>query len=258
LAANRGFKTNLDTAQFAYDRGRELSRSGNLSDSALETRQSAFEAAKASLEQGEAALKALEVQLSQATIVSPVDGRLAAASPAVGQLAQAGMTLFSVIENDALEVQAKVPEQLLGKVAESQTVQVVASDGSRSVGRVRAIAQQVDAATRLGIVYVTLPNSTGFRVGMSARTTFETPLADVVTVPDTALAFREGATGVFTVDQQETVHFLKIEIGDRHDGRVIVLSGLASGQRVAVDGVGFLDDGMQVRVAGAAQDGASK
>lgn len=256
LAANRGLETSLDGAQLAYDRGLQLSKTGNLSASELLSRQTALDAARSTLEQGEAALKALHVQVAQATILSPVDGRLASASPPVGQVAQAGVTLFSIIEEDVLEVQAKVPEQLLGKIGQDQTVRVSASDGNGVVGTVRAIAQQVDAMTRLGVVYVTLPGSSGFRIGMSARVTFETALADVVTVPDTALAWRDGGTGVFKVDSQETVHFTEVESGDRQNGRVIVLSGLAAGDPVAVDGVGFLNDGMTVRVAEATLAGA--
>lgn len=249
VAANRGLGASLNVAQLALDRGQQLSANGNLSASEQQSRQSALDSAKSTLEQGEAALKSLRLQLAEATILAPVNGRLATASPSVGQLAQTGTTLFSIIEDDDLEVQAAVPEQLLGRIVERQGVVVAGSDGTGVVGTVRAIAQQVDPTTRLGIVYVTLPDASGFRIGMSAQVTFETALANVLTVPETALAWRDGATGVFVVDEGEKVHFTKVEAGDHQDGRVVIIDGLATGRDVAIDGIGFLNEGMQVRVA---------
>jgi RND family efflux transporter MFP subunit len=258
VAANRGFSASLEAAQLAYDRGQELSTKGNLSASNLQSRQSALDTARSTLDQGEAGLKSLQLQLAQAAIVAPVDGRLASASPAVGQIAQAGATLFSIIEDDDLEVQAKVPEQVLGKISQQQSVEIVGNDSTHVPGTVRAIAQQVDAATRLGLVYITLPASSGFRVGMSAQVSFQTNLPAVVTIPEAALIWRDGAEGVFIVDNSDKVHFVKVESGDHQDGRVIVVSGLTPGQSIAVDGVGFLNDGMQVRVADLSQAKTNK
>lgn len=258
VAANRGSAASLEAAQLAFDRGKALSSNGNLSSSDLQSRQSALDTAKSTAEQGEAALKSLRLQLAQATITAPVDGRLASASPTVGQVVQAGTTLFSIIENDDLEVQAKVPEQTLGKIQPGENVAITGNDGSHATGTVRAIAQQVDAATRLGTVYITLPSASGFRIGMSAQVSFETAVPNAMTVPETALAWREGDQGVFTIDSSATAHFTKVEAGAHQDGRVVIVAGLAADQQIAVDGVGFLNEGTQVRIAASSKTQVSK
>jgi len=256
IATNQGRQASLDAAQFSYDRGVELSSKGNLSKEDMETRQSTLATAKSSLAEGQAALKALQAQLAQGTIVAPVDGRIVAAAPVLGTVVQIGTELFKIVQDDRLEVQAKVPEQLLGRISAQQKVEVVDAAGRTISGTVRALAQQVDTTTRLGTVYVSLPNDSGVRVGMSAELEFDVPLGDVLSVPEAALAWRDNQAGVFAVDAAGKASFVKVATGAHQNGRVVISAGLTAGQNVAVDGVGFLNDGTQVRVAAASKTAA--
>jgi len=52
------------------------------------------------------------------------------------------------------------------------------------------------------------------------------------------------------IGEDETVRRRPIRIGEAVDGRVEIVDGLKSGDRIAVAGISFLRDGMKVRDLG--------
>lgn len=251
-ATNQGRQASVETAKLANDRGEKLLASNAISREDVETRQTTLATAQASLAEGQAALKSLQVQLAEGTIVAPVDGRIAGAPPTIGGVVSTGTELFKINRDDRLEVQAKVPEQYLGLIKPGQGVSVTEATARTISGEVRAVAEQVDQTTRLGTVYVSLPAGTGLRTGMSAGASFELPGDPALTIPEASLAWRDNSAGVFVIDASGVAAFHKVKTGAHQDGRVVITDGLEAGQKVAVNGVGFLNDGTKVRVASAA------
>ena len=81
---------------------------------------------------------------------------------------------------------------------------------------------------------------------------------NVVTVPEQAVVLRPAGKVVYLIDEGRAVQRV-VEAGYKKDGRVEILSGLAEGETVAVDGAGFLTDRAPVAIAGArAPGGAAK
>jgi hypothetical protein len=60
--------------------------------------------------------------------------------------------------------------------------------------------------------------------------------------------FRENRAGVYVLANNSTVRFAPITEGGRAEGLVAIAAGLQAGQRVVVEGAGFLGEGDQVRV----------
>jgi len=253
IATNQGRAASVETARLANERGAKLLANNAISQEDVETRQTTLATAQSSLAEGQAALKSLQVQLAEGTIVAPVDGRIAAASPTLGGVVSTGTELFKINQDDRLEVQAKVPEQYLSLIKPGQTVSVTEATARTIPGEVRAVAEQVDQTTRLGTVYVSLPAGSGLRTGMSAEALFKLAGDPVLTIPEASLAWRDNAAGVFVIDASGVAAFRKVTTGAHQDGRVAVTDGLVAGQKVAIDGVGFLNDGTKVGVASADQ-----
>jgi hypothetical protein len=105
---------------------------------------------------------------------------------------------------------------------------------------------------------VALSSMGGFRPGMFARATIDAGDQPALTVPSASVLYRENRPGVFVVDAARKVHFRRIAVlattGDR-----VAATGLNAGERVVVDGAGFLGEGDLVRVgASPAPQAASK
>jgi multidrug efflux pump subunit AcrA (membrane-fusion protein) len=60
---------------------------------------------------------------------------------------------------------------------------------------------------------------------------------------------RPAGTVVYVIEEGRAVQRV-VETGLQRDGVVEILSGLKAGERVAVDGAGFLTDGAAVEVKG--------
>lgn len=82
---------------------------------------------------------------------------------------------------------------------------------------------------------------------MFARVEIAVESAMALAVPQESLVFRGGENAVFVVGDA-TVSLRPVATGTRRDGWVEITEGMVPGERVAVDGAGFLKDGDVVRV----------
>ncbi|NBU29857.1 MAG: efflux RND transporter periplasmic adaptor subunit, partial [Caulobacteraceae bacterium] len=66
--------------------------------------------------------------------------------------------------------------------------------------------------------------------------------------PQSAVVFRNSRPGVFVIDAKSQAHFRPVTTGARVGKSVEIAEGLNVGERVVVNGAGFLSDGDTVRV----------
>jgi membrane fusion protein (multidrug efflux system) len=71
------------------------------------------------------------------------------------------------------------------------------------------------------------------------------PRPDALTVPEEALVISEGGTALFVMEEG-TARRRAVTTGGRGDGRIEVISGLAAGDKVVVNGAALLSDGARV------------
>jgi len=84
----------------------------------------AVEAAGRQVEQAEASLNVINVQLDKLTVASPVSGVVASRHAEVGEIAQPGLPILTVTKLDEVTLTAYVPERDIGLVKLGQEVQV--------------------------------------------------------------------------------------------------------------------------------------
>lgn len=84
------------------------------------------------------------------------------------------------------------------------------------------------------------------RSGAFARARFRLGKRSVIRVPREAVYERGQLTGVFVVDDEQTVHRRLVRLGRDLDGTVEVLSGLEAGERIAARIVPGLVDGARL------------
>jgi len=225
----------------ALRRARELNERGFLSRAALDT-------AVANHAIASAAVAEARERLDQTNIRAPVAGLITARSVVKGQIVAAGTELFRLVRAGQIELNAQVPQAELPLVRPGQSAVVSGQEAAATTGVVRVVTPQVDPQTRLGLARITLPPGSGFRPGNFARASIDVGAQPAFVVPSAAIVFREGRAGVYVIDGASQVHFRPVKAGARSGGLVEV-TGVTTGQRVAVQGAGFLAEGNLVTVA---------
>jgi RND family efflux transporter MFP subunit len=242
--------------QAALGRAQELRQRGFLSQASLEQAQANQRTAAAQLAAAQASRAETATRLDQTNVRAPVSGLITARSVVKGQIVAAGTELFRLVRDGQLELNAQIPETELPLVRPGMSAQVSASEVGTVTGRVRVVTPQVDPQTRLGVARISLTGS-GLRPGMFAETAIDVGAAPTVAVPQAAVVFRDGKPGVYVIATDNRVRFRPVTTGPRIGQQVSIVSGLAGGERVAVQGAGFLGEGDRVTVAAAGSVRAS-
>jgi cobalt-zinc-cadmium efflux system membrane fusion protein len=179
-------------------------------------------------------------------IKSPIDGTVIERSVVQGQLADPSKTLFRIGDLSTLWLHAHVFERDAVRVQTGRTATVTfaALPGTSSEAVIQWIGREVNASSRTIDIRLDVPNPDGvLRPGMSA--TVSLPLGEigpsaVVTIP--AAAVQRVGAGWAVFIPHGAAEFAVRPIGRGRDlaGEVEVLSGLAAGDEVVVDGAFLL------------------
>lgn len=252
-------------AKAQLERARPLVKDKYLSESVFDQREVAAkaaeaqrESAKGSLAQAEADKNQIEAQRRElqwrrgrAEVRAPADGIISRRSARIGGLALAnalagGDTMFRIIANGEIELDAEVAETHLWKVKAGQQARVTAPGGIEASGAVRLVSPEVDKTTRLGHVRVFLGARPDLKIGAFGRGTIETARGRAIAVPLSAVLHGgEGASVQVVVDGK--VETRQVKTGLETNGMVAIESGLAEGDLVVAKAGTFLRDGDAVR-----------
>jgi RND family efflux transporter MFP subunit len=256
-AALQEAQANASAAAVDAQRARALQSSGAFSEQQIMQYLTTERTANARVEAAKAMLTQQQLRLKYAQVVAPDSGIISARSATVGAVVGVGTELFRLIRQGRLEWRAEVTAAELARITPGMPVKVKAASGSDLTGKVRTIGPTIDPQTRNALVYVDLPPSLSanapFKAGMFASGQFELGSSNAVTVPQQAIAVRDGFSYVFRLNPDQRVSQLKVGTGRRLGDRVEVVSGLAPDTLIVVTGAGFLNDGDLVRSAPAAQ-----
>jgi RND family efflux transporter MFP subunit len=250
-AALQEAEANAAAAQSDAQRARALQSSGAMSEQEVTRYITAERTAAARVASARATLSQQQLRLKYTQVVAPDSGIVSARSATVGAVAGVGTELFRMIRQGRLEWRAEVTAAELPRMKPGLKAQVKAASGATVTGTVRTVAPTVDPQSRVALVYVDLPPSLApgapLKAGMFAGGQFELGESSALTVPQQAIAVRDGFAYVFRLNQDSRVSQLKVTTGRRIGERVEVVAGLPADALVVVSGAGFLNDGDLVR-----------
>ncbi len=250
-AEHQAARTRADAARKVLQRKRELAAEKLVTVRELQEAEGAAATAEAEVRVALAALRAFGAadgggDASRILLRSPVAGEVIERSVVVGQLADPARTLLRVGDLSQLWLNAHVFERDAVRVAPGGTASVgfAALPGRTVEARIALIGREVDPASRTIPVRLDVPNSDGvLRPGMSASVSL--PLGEstgsVVAVPIASVQ-RVGDDWVVFLPGREpgAYEIRRIGRGRELGGEVEVLTGLAPGDRVVVDGAFLL------------------
>jgi len=244
-----------ELARLNYERSAKLAAQQLISESSLDELRASRINAEAQTATARAARDAAKLRRDFADLRAPADGPISKRLVQPGQVVSAGTELLRLIRDGRLEWRAELPEDQLTGVAVGNTVELPYADAVVS-GRIRAVTPGVDAQTRTGTIFADLPEPGTLKPGVYVEGRIVTGEGQALTIPTAAIVQRDGHSYVFTVNDKQQAARLRVRTGQAVQGRTAILEGLKVGDRVVVDGAGFLGEGDRVRVVADAKANA--
>jgi multidrug efflux pump subunit AcrA (membrane-fusion protein) len=180
---------------------------------------------------------------SQTSLRAPAAGLVTQVNTVVGAPAspQAG-PMFRIAVNNDIDLDAEVPAFHMMKLNPGATVRISRDNGPDIVGRVRLVSPQIDRATHLGHVRITLTSSSSLKIGMFAQASIDAKRSCGVAIPRTAIDHL-----TVQVVKGNTVETRKVRVGLVSDTSTEILEGLDVGEIVVADAGSSLHDGDQIK-----------
>jgi RND family efflux transporter MFP subunit len=180
-----------------------------------------------------------------ARVIAPIAGMVTVKSVDSGMTVFPGTPLLTVEEEGHYRLEAAVPESLMGKVKPGDGLRVAVDGIGTMDGRVAEVVPAADPTSRTFTAKVDI-EAKGLSSGIFGRVYLPVGSHRGITVPRAALKENGMLTSVWVVGKDSIARMRLVRTGRESDGRVEVLSGLSSGERIVVSGVEKIVDGAKV------------
>jgi membrane fusion protein (multidrug efflux system) len=250
-------KAAVGQAQIDINRYTPLVAEKAVSQAELDKAQSSEKAALAQQQASEAALDNAKLNLGWTTVASPISGIAGIRKVSIGDLITPITVMTTVSAVDPIYVDFSITEQdYLRFVRQKdsrragQDLQLILGDGTVFSHRGHALLlnREVDSRTGTLQVRAEFPNPGNIlRPGQYARIRAVTELRkDAMVVPQRAVSELQGIYQVGVVGADNKVLIKAVKLGPQVGDMWVIDSGLAPGDKVVVDGLQRLRDGMVV------------
>jgi len=267
------WQARLDKANNDVTRYTPLAKIQAVSQQELDNAVAAQAAARAQVDAGKAAVQKATIDLSYTRILSPVTGLIGTTKVKEGSLVGRGentlLTTISMI--DPIQFRAGLAEaEYLRVVQQLQKqgykdlktlpVDLLLADGSTygHQGHPELAERNVDASTGTLMLQFKFPNPERLlRPGQYGRARFviEKRTAAML-VPQRAVQEMQGTYSVAVVNGDSTIAFRTVKVGPRQDTNWVIEDGVKPGDRVVIEGLQRVRDGMKVTPKEAAKQSA--
>lgn len=254
----------VETARLDYDSKQELFREDVVSEYDLSTARNALAVAEAGLEQAKAQETDARNNLSYTEVRSPSDGVVGTLPYRVGALVNPSLAVplttvsdnsemyvyFSMTENQlrSLLRQYGSPEEVINRMP---SIRLRLNDGTmyEDEGRVETISGVINRQTGTVSVRGVFPNGKSLLFsGGIGNVVIPRTEKDAVVIPQSAAYELQDKLFVYKVSDGKAVA-TQLTVERIHDGKqYIVRDGLRAGDVIVSEGVGLVQDGMEITV----------
>ena len=236
----------LADARRQYDRSRDLLAQNFVAQGAVDTAQANMEAQAAAVQQDQAAIDAVKVNLSYARVTAPSPGRVGAITVYPGtSVSPGGSPLVTITQLDPIQVAFNLPQRYVtdalkllagrsggGKV----TAMLPEGHGSRD-GRMQFVDSQIDpnsGTVRVKAGFANDDHALWPGAYVDVVVTVQT-IADAIVIPQAAIVPAPHGNVVFVVGPDKHAVLRPISVL-QSSGDDAVVSGVTPGERIVVDG----------------------
>lgn len=237
----------------------------------LDNALAAVEVGKAGVESAKARVESAQLDLGYCDIKATVTGLIGAKQVSIGELVGKGeptlMTTISTLDpiwfycnvSEVDYLQAQEKGKLTGNKVENVPLTLILSNGKEhgDPGKFVFIDRAVDVKTGTLRVRAEFPNKDKLlRPGMFARVRVDIgKRPNTITVPERAIVDLQGKTFVWRIAGDGKASQQAVALGEQAGPRIVINEGLKAGDRIIVEGVHKVREGMQVTIAAATKSG---
>jgi len=239
-----------------YERQKRIFEQGAGAQKFMEVAEYNYKAARSAVEYQIAKLDQARRNLRKTKLISPYDGVIAWRSVQPNEEVKAGQKIFEINAKGEMEVQLAVPETTIDRIHidDPVTVTFPSLPGESSNGRISYIGGAAVKANAFPVKVALMGPSENVKPGITAeanlilkdesqKSGYLVPLQALLPSPEPNRSY------AFVYDSQtSTVKKTPVQSRGSADKKVIIEEGLKAGDIIAVAGVSFLADGMQVKL----------
>lgn len=252
-AAVLGAEAELRAAELELENTTLLAEKNIVSAAELARVRAKVDLHRARVAEGKATLGRTRVELDRAKIRAPFDGVVNRIRYKAGAVIDEEALLTTISDPREVVAYFAISEREYLAYAHDKTpqrpvVQLALADGSifAHEGAIDAIGSEIDADTGTLSYRARFPNPEGtLKHGSSGKVILKTKLANALLVPQRATFEAQGDVYVYVVDPDGAVRARKLDVQHRH-ADAFVVERLEPGERIVLEGVQRLKDGMQI------------
>jgi len=193
--------------------------------------------AQANFQKAISQLRSNDEKLRDTQVITPFEGIITKKMVEVGDTVQAGQALFTFSHTRYFRVQAEVPARLVSQLHTGMVVNAYLDNNQYATPiRVANIYPAANANSHTVTVKFDLPSGTPAATGMYVQVQLQNNKShsnDMLVIPGSALITGSSLPGVLLVTNENKTELRVLRLGHvLHDGRVVVLAGLNSGDRI--------------------------
>lgn len=264
-AAVNSAQTAVNTQQMTVDNKKALLDKNIISQYEYQMALNSLDQAKAQLANAKAALVTAQKNLAYTVVTSPSDGVVGSIPNREGSLASPSSAqplttvsensqvyaYFSLTEKDLLALVGEGDRSIEAAIKAMPEVKLRLNDGTMYplTGKVATVSGVIDNNTGSSSVRALFNNPNGvLRSGGTGQIIMPNEKENVIVIPQKSTFELQDRRFVYVVNDSNKVVSTPITIDPVNDGKTfVVTSGLNSGDRIAIEGVGTkLKDGMVI------------
>ena len=177
------------------------------------------------------------------SLKSPMAGTITQVNTRIGSISSAQPTSAAgtspaaqiMLEGDTgADLILDVPSMYASRISKGRVARVIGDDGIVVMGRVRAPVSEVDSRTQLGRARLSLDPAVALRAGQFASAIVETASDCGVTVPRSAVSYKNGVATVQVLNGS-AVEKRSVQTGLSDATRIQIRSGISEGQAIVAN-----------------------
>ncbi len=261
-------ETNLAKAQKDAERYHELDKQEAVAKQQVDYADASLEAAKKQVAAARANVNAVRANVNFSTITAPFSGTIGISLVRTGTSVVAGQTVLNTIStDDPIAVDFSIDQKEVYRFSQLQEKGKVANDSTFSIafgsdiyphyGSISLIDRAVDVQTGTLKTRLVFPNKEKLlKSGMSTTVrVLNAGTGKSILIPHKALIEQLGEYYVYVVGDSSKALQRKVVPGKQMGTNIIIRSGLEEGEKVVVQGVQNLREGVIVSAAKPAAPG---
>ncbi|WP_087016470.1 efflux RND transporter periplasmic adaptor subunit [Thaumasiovibrio subtropicus] len=255
LDANKARASLQEAQAYHKDERRKLREYISLVERGAVT-QTQVEAQQASVDIAKARMAAAQKAYDDHALLAPFSGTVGLIDISKGQLVSNNSALMTLDDLSVMQLDLSVPEIYLSQIEIGATVVATSQAWGNTpfIGQIAAIDSRVQAESLNIRVRVRFENDDSkLKPGMLMNAALVFAPQEMPVIPVQALEYSGTKRFVYTLDEDNVATRTEITLGGRVDNSVMVEAGLVGGERIVVQGLVNIRDGVTVEDVEVAQ-----